>query len=143
MKQIMYASLAILLTMAACKEHNHDHKGDQHTAPAEAVLQLDQGKKWQADAAARIAYALLDKEATTAKLTNRAQVDKFVDRQEKIITQLLKECTMKGAAHENLHVLIGQTNTALKTLKDATPEHFEHRLAELRSNTALFKKFFD
>lgn len=141
MKLKTLIAIFILAGIVACKEHSHD-KGDHHGAAA-TELKLNMGKKWQADSITRITYALLDKEAASAKISDAASARKFTERSEKLIAGLIKGCTMTGDAHDQLHILIGKTNTALDNLKNAEAGHFEHRLTELRATTALFAQYFE
>lgn len=141
MKRKWMMTTLLVLGLVACKEHHHGHGAEQK--PEGSELRLNNGKKWQADSITRITYALLDKEAANAKIGDAPSARKFVARSEKLITGLIKGCTMTGEAHEQLHILIGKTNTALNNLKNAEAGHYEHRLAELKTAVGLFPQYFE
>lgn len=141
MKLKFFIAIFILASSVACKEHGHGH--DDHQVAGATELKLNNGKKWQADSITRITYALLDKEAVSAKISDAASARKFTERSEKLIAGLIKGCTMTGDAHDQLHILIGKTNTALNNLKNAEAGHYEHRLAELKTAVGPFPQYFE
>lgn len=106
------ALLTAALALAACG-HDDNHAHDHGNAPSR--LELNDGKKWEADKPTREAVAGM-KLALAATENNRALGEKLRGQYQ----ALLQGCTMTGAAHNQLHHWLNLLLPAVDQLAEET-----------------------
>jgi hypothetical protein len=105
----------VVMAEASKTDHQHSHAADEHTASG---LSLDQGKKWETDAALRRGMKSINDAAMEAvpayhhdELT-KADAEKLAKHIDQQVSYLVANCTLEPGADATLHVLIGDLLTA-------------------------------
>ena len=138
MKNLLLIAVIAATGLMACKHGHHSHE-----SASESTLKLNAGRRWSADEITRKTFTDIRKDLEAQPVNDTAAAKKFVESQEARIAALLKGCTMQGEAHEQLHTLIGKTNTALHALKEAKPDNLSATMTQLKATIALFPQYFD
>lgn len=117
------ASLSLILTAplqaqtTATEQHNHGH--DENAASA---LSLDQGKKWQTDAALRqgmqsIHDAVMNNvDAFHHNKLTKPDAEKLAKHINDQVTYMVTNCKLEPKADATLHVIIGELLSGADTL---------------------------
>ena len=109
---------------------------DGHHA-RESGLQLNEGKRWQAD------------QATTGSIRKMQRMASENAKPPALLAQelngqfntLLKQCTMKGPEHQQLHAYLGPLRKKIQALENCT-ENCQDRVQELNSYLGSYHEFF-
>jgi|JI7StandDraft_1071085.scaffolds.fasta_scaffold03081_8 hypothetical protein len=152
MKQMPIAiSISVLLLGFGCtqKEKQTDQHHDQqaqveqaeeHAEPEFAAVQLDNGKKWIANAETTegvmnliaLLEAQLDNPTSDIKSLRESIMAEF--------TGIFQKCTMKGESHNQLHNFL----LPLKEMLEKLEEHSEKQdLEEIKSYLHTYKNYFE
>ncbi|HRP70478.1 MAG TPA: hypothetical protein PLY93_13190 [Turneriella sp.] len=145
MKKI-YSTLLIIMSLVIfthCEKHRHGDDHEHGHENSSGALRLDNGKKWMADDITRQTYKGLNKDIRSAQLNDAKAIANFVAAQVKRVNALIQGCTMKGEAHNQLHLLIEKTQKDLAAVKKTSPKNIEVVLHDLAKSTALFEKYFE
>lgn len=138
-----------LLTGTSCKQEKHHEHADEpatgthehHEAISAQPVQLNNGEKWVANAETTkgiqrmqsLAEGYSGQDADAAHLAE----DMLVAYQE-----IFDKCTMKGAAHDQLHNYLMPLGAHLNEIKACTSgcgEHILHVQAYLKTYTTYFQ----
>ena len=94
MRKLFFLALSLMLGVSACQQHEHQH-GEKEAAH----VQLNNGKKWQANPETTQGIRNMQ------SLLNRAtdNTEKLSAQLENEFSQIFKNCTMTGEAHDQLH----------------------------------------
>lgn len=113
MSKLFFLVLILTLGLSACQQHEHQH-GEADTTH----VQLNNGKKWQANTETtqgiRNMQSLLN-----GATDNTAELGAQLENEFNLI---FKNCTMTGDAHEQLHNYLLPMKDQLKQLKDGNSE---------------------
>ena len=135
MKYILFSALLSLPFFQACT--------DGHHGKAEAV-QLDNGKRWAANPETTAGIA--DLEAILAKYegkTSEASSRKAMRSELEAAYQgIFKQCTMKGAAHEQLHNYLLPMKALFEKIESEQTTESEAALSQLKQHLADYHTFF-
>ncbi len=142
MRKVVAAMLSVmaLFSLSACHhdDHSHEHQTaahDHHTQVADPTLSLtlDGDKKWLMDEhTRRVVNTMLDR-IKLSKLAepneaSRLQLGKELKDD---IQDLIRGCTMTGAAHDELHRFLAAYIPQVEALNEKGElEHF-HKVVEL------------
>ncbi len=131
--------------------HAHDDKSKAHAhahkKPTEAAhgphLKLNDGKKWQTDAHTRVVMQEIGASLKSAAPTSVAEYKALGATLKKQVQKLVKGCTMKGPAHDELHVFLTSFMPAAAALAQASDTaRAKQTLEELRHLILAFNKHF-
>lgn len=152
MKQLLIAIyISALLMGFGCtqkeklsEQHHHDgqakvEQAEEHTEPELAPVQLDNGRKWIANAETTngIQNMLALLETQSANPTSDIEVLK-----EKMLlefTGIFQKCTMKGESHEQLHNFLIPLKEKLGKLKRGEAQDLE----KIKSYLTTYKNYFE
>jgi len=136
----------LLATLVSCNSRQTAEQHESHAANGKedkvATVPLNSGVKWKADEATKknvLAMAQVVNDSIYADAGNRKQLSSAL--QAKIDT-LVKECTMKGAEHDALHVWLENVLKDLKELKEED-EEFSEAHAALKKDVSNFYQSFE
>jgi len=139
-------STAVTLPALAAESHHHGH-GAQAEAPQK--LTLNNGRKWNTDAALRkgmleIRDALErthghghDAQAGPARL---AELGKKMESE---IAGIVMNCRLEPAADANLHVIIGELNAAADAFRGASPADADEAMRRATRAVGAYDRYFD
>lgn len=156
------AAAALLLALFGCtheSEHasRHDEAGHE---PADATdhqqtdhdghagvdleLALDDGKKWQVDDhTRRSAAAMIERVHGTPPFTTVDDARAMHAALDAELKQLIAGCTMEGAAHDQLHVVLAALFPRLNALKSETDvETLDATRIEIASILDAYRRHF-
>ncbi|MCC7510494.1 MAG: hypothetical protein IT464_14120 [Planctomycetes bacterium] len=132
--------LSLGVMLAGCPG-NHDH------GPANAAqggLRLDDGRKWQADDHTRASAARMRDAISSADASTVEAARALGSRLQKELDELIRGCTMTGAAHDQLHVFLGRLMPAVDSLaKAADVAAAEKALASVRELLETYDRHFE
>ncbi|MBK5277697.1 MAG: hypothetical protein JJE09_02425 [Bacteroidia bacterium] len=152
MKQILIAiSISALLLGFGCTQkeklsdqHHHDEQAkveqaEEHAKPEFAPVQLDNGKKWIANAETSdgIQNMLALLETPSANPTSDSKVLK--EKMMSEFTGILKKCTMKGESHTQLHNFLLPLKDKLEKMEAGKKQDLE----EINFYLNTYKNYFE
>lgn len=115
MCKLLFVIGFLMLGLGACQQHQHSH---QHGEAEAAHVQLDDGKKWQANP--ETTQGIRNMQSLLSGATeNTAELSAQLENEFNLI---FKNCTMTGEAHEQLHNYLLPMKEQLKQLKDSNTE---------------------
>ena len=142
--------LALFLLLPVACKHDEGHSGhaehSEHAKAGSSELALNAGKKWDADDHTVQRVAAMGKivEAAKAKgdlaAADYAAVHKQLQAE---IQSMIKGCTMKGPAHDELHKFLGMLHTRMTDLGGSDLAKAKLALAEIHGLTQKFSNFFE
>ena len=118
-------------------DHNHDH---EHSGN----VMLNNGEKWQANPETHEGFtrmeAIIQEELSANEETNCMQV------KEKLIAEydyILKECTMTGEAHDQLHNYLMPLSEYIKELNTTDQTICRNTMKKIDNYIADYKNYFN
>ncbi len=135
---VLAACVALLL--AGCD----GHAGHGASHGDAGGLQLDDGRRWQADDSTRTAIDAME-------IATSAEPEPTVDAYRSLGAELqqrngelISGCTMSGPAHDNLHAFLGHFIPALDALAEAASiDEGRGALAEVRRLLGVYRAHFE
>lgn len=147
----------MIFSFFACNQANQEGNGasagtapvEEH-APAEethaAELTLNKGSKWNTDESTRLHAAnlmALTSAFNKKEVTSIAGYHSLAADLQKELGALVKDCRMKGADHEALHLWLSPVMKQTADLKAAvTPDEGKKITAHLTSDIQKFNQYF-
>jgi len=139
--------------LLAC--HTENHK-DQNTAIASTAgnhaehaekateLTLNHGAKWKADSTTVANIALLQNIVSNAKKENPENYLQTADALQEGLNKMVRECKMKGADHEALHIWLQQMMEIVNDFRNVpSVEIAAISLSEIENHINLFSQYFE
>ena len=119
-------------------QHNHQHEQGHHHGEASQShgLNTNHGKKWQMDDHTRAMFKQMTQKVGTFSGDSKA-LGKLLQED---LQELIKGCTMKGAAHEELHKFLVLYMPAIGKLSESG--HKED-LAKVKELLAMYPDYFE
>ncbi len=150
---VLAATCAALLPLWACDHKPHGpgeeaHQGEAahtHEAPAGGTLRLNGTERWQADAPTRTGMASLRRKVDEAARRPPATAEERAALAKQLrldIQGVLRNCTMTGPGHTELHKLIALLDADLREMESSEPQRAARALGKLQANAALFARYF-
>lgn len=137
---------------AHSQDHSHEHSADHDHKHAETAstessgLQLNNGNKWESDEATRKAFsnmqALITSFSAATPTPAMADYNKLGNDLQAELDVLFKTCSMKGEAHDQLHVLLETVIADVKTLKGDDEKAAMEAYQSLPEHLNLFNTYF-
>jgi len=152
MKQLLIAIfISVLLMGFGCtqkeklsEQHHHDdqakvEQAEEHAEPEFAPVQLDNGKKWIANAETtegiRNMLALLETQSANPTSDTKVLKEQMLSE----FTAIFQKCTMKGESHDQLHNFLLPLKEKLEKLKGGEAQDLE----EIKSYLTTYKNYFE
>ena len=141
MKQLL---LILLVAFASCtsrqRAEQREHKTDNENTVA--TVPLNNGAKWKADEATKKNVAAMVQIITDSAYADAAKRKELYTNLKAKIDTLVKECSMKGARHDALHVWLEKVLNDLKELEKSDNEYSETYTA-LKKDVENFYESFE
>ena len=124
---------------------HHDHEGQAMVLSNAWMeeIQLDEGKKWEANLETTIG---VDKMKEVIKTHNPETLEGFHKMAEELNRQknyIVKECTMTGPSHDNLHVFLHPLIEKIDALlKAETVDDAKHLTISINDNVEAYYNYF-
>lgn len=157
--QRLFISLVVLLSLSACADQSSpgetgnapdqmdqsDKTGNHSTHSASdsahsATLQTDHGKKWKADEATIRGIRQMSATVAAGKV-GTLQGKELSDSLSANFAEIFSKCTMKGIAHDQLHLYLQPLKTQLDALKAGGVE--SRLMEEMQQHLADFDHYFE
>ncbi len=123
---------------------DHQHQASANpTATVEPVtIALINNQKWNADDATNSNVDRIVDVATDKRYEDVQMRDQFLTEMQSALDRLVKECKMKGADHDALHVWLERVMGDVKKIK-ADSENYTSNILQLRSDVLVYSKYFN
>ena len=149
MKRILLILLITNLLLACNAESDNEHKMvtdsvvHEHTEAA-SVLVLNNGNKWKADSVTVTNAETLQAIIASANPKNLEDYSKISTDINEGLNKMIKQCTMKGADHDALHLWLEPLMKKVKELgESSTVDKAISILHELETQVNLFPQYFE
>ncbi len=130
------------LAQTEATDQPNDHHGD-----ISGDLQLNNGAKWQADASTTGGIINMQ---TVVQNFNSSEGDKTVNSYQTLgsnldaeVKSILKQCRMKGAAHDELHKFMVPLMSDVKSLSGTELEASQQAHSRIQERLALYHNYFE
>jgi len=137
----------VLAAFVSCTSQQTAEQDENKTANNSedkiVTVTLNSGAKWKADEATKknvTAMIQVVSDSTYADAGKRKQL--YTKLKTKIDT-LVKECSMKGAEHDALHMWLEKVLKGLKELKEEDDDEYSEVYAALKKDIANFYQSFE
>jgi len=142
---------AILISSLACGEHHAGGDGHQRghgESPSgggeeglalQLALQLDGAERWQLDDHTRRMLAVMSERVIERNAETEA-AEELGEALDEDIEELIRGCTMTGAAHARLHEYLQALMPAVERLATDGGEHDARRVAEILD---VYPRYFE
>lgn len=145
MKTKLLTIFVLTLSLMSCK--NETQKNNPNTTETEEVtvdeslqLRLDNGEKWVANKETHIGIKNMD---SLIKAFNTDDTKNYFDLGEALSKQtsyVIKNCSMKGEPHDQLHIVLVPMLDEISVLKEATDN--EERKTTIKNLQKLIDLYF-
>ena len=149
MKKILLILLSTNLLLACNAESDKEHKSEtdpvvhEHTEAASALV-LNNGNKWKADSVTVTNAEALQATIASANPESLEDYRKTSADINEGLNKMIKQCTMKGADHDALHLWLEPLMKKVKELgESSTVEKAAPILHELETQANLFPQYFE
>jgi hypothetical protein len=132
--------LLIIFLFSCAHDKSHDTKHEHSEIKEE--LRLNDGKKW-----------IANKETIEGIENMSLSIDKFNKNEmisDSLLSSLLRnfnyifdKCTMKGVAHDQLHLYMIPLKDFIQKIKNSEAEHIPHHLEEMSKHLQNFSNYFE
>lgn len=160
MNKIIIALIALSLMVSSCKDQPKESKATQdhevgHTEqPKESnhalangwmqEIQLNNGVKWEANPETNEGVAHMQAVLTTSNPKDLKDYYAVADALNKEKNYVIKECTMKGPSHDNLHVWLLPLMEKIDALKEVkTLEEAQHMYENIVHHVNAYDTYFE
>jgi len=143
MKQLL---VLLLAAMASCtsqqtpKQPEDNGVHDKHTATE--TVPLNNGIKWKADEATKKNVAAMVQVVNDSILHTASKRQQLAASIQSQLDTLIKQCRMKGAEHDALHVWLEKVLHDTKTMKEGKADYGES-FVTLKSGIERFYETFE
>ena len=143
MKQLLIIFLVAFVSCAdQTSTEQQENKTPNNNKDTLATAPLNKGSKWKADEVTKKnVAAMVQVLADTSYADGSKRMVLYTKLQARIDT-LVKECSMKGAEHDALHVWLEKVLKDLKEVKEDNDEYNE-AYAALKKDVASFYQSFE
>ncbi len=156
MKQLLIAiSISALLLGFGCthkeklsEQHHHDEPtmvehAEEYAEPEIATVQLDNGKKWLANAETTDGIQNMIALLETQSVNPPSAIEVLKEKMMSEFTGIFQKCTMKGESHEQLHNFLLPLKEQVEKLEEKLEEGEKQDLEEIRSYLNTYKNYFE
>lgn len=158
MNKIIILLATTLLFFVSCKDQSKEsgaskiieatHESEHIEGPAMAndwmsEIQLNDGSKWMANPETNEGVAKMQSLLKTSAPKNLTDYHTIADTLNHEKNYVIKECTMKGPSHENLHVWLLPLMEKIEALKDAkTLDEAQRIYKSIAQNVNAYTTYF-
>lgn len=158
MNKIIILLATTLLFFVSCKDQSKEsdatttietrHETEHTAGPAMAndwmsEIQLNDGSKWMANPETNEGVAKMQSLLKTSAPKNLTDYHTIADTLNHEKNYVIKECTMKGPSHENLHVWLLPLMEKIEALKDAkTLDEAQRIYKSIAQNVNAYTTYF-
>jgi hypothetical protein len=125
-------------------EHSNEEASNLYDNSWKGIIETNNGSKWQANAETNEGIEKMQELVKTHSTSSLKNYYQLASNLNTVKNKVVKECSMKGASHDNLHVwllpLIDKIEalSEVKTMEDA--EKLKHSIEEnINAYSAYFK----
>ena len=138
------ALLILLIGFVSCTSRRGAEQQENKTDNENtiATVPLNSGAKWKADEVTKKNVAAMVQIITDSAYADTAKRKELYTNLQAKINTLVKECSMKGAEHDALHVWLEKVLNDLKELKKGDDEYRE-AYAALKKDVENFYQSFE
>lgn len=121
-----YVIVILLVLAMGCKQHSQQAPAMADTQAKTGVimdtlgLKLDQGKKWVANLETQEGVEKMDSLITAFKHSGSTAYQSLGEDLSEQTGYIIKNCTMQGESHEQLHVVLLPMLSEISILKDSS-----------------------
>ena len=146
---LLLVLMIIIGGLYACGS-KHEHKNNQTSQTAklthqhtEQGLRLDNGKKWQANPATSEGIANMTKRMAAFVSNKSGNYRTLKADLEKEFQMILKKCTMKGEAHNQLHHYLLPMKKLFGNLDSDSPTTQKATFKQLNKHLNTYTQYFE
>lgn len=132
-------------TVDATDDHDHDHDmSDVYANAWTHEIKLDNGRKWEANVESNDGVAKMQSIIETTETNTLEDYYKLTEELNIAKNFVIKNCTMKGESHDNLHVWLLPLIDKLNALSDAkTLEEAAKLKQSIKDNVNAYSDYFE
>lgn len=143
MKQLLIMVLAACISCTSQQTaEQHENNTSNDNQDEVVTVPLNSGAKWKADEATKKNVAAMVQVVSDSTYADAGKRKQLCANLKTKIDTLVKECSMKGAEHDALHVWLEKVLKDLKELKEDDDEYSE-AYAALKKDIANFYQSFE
>ncbi|HCM75648.1 MAG TPA: hypothetical protein DIS90_04665 [Cytophagales bacterium] len=140
MKPLAYTLLAATLTLFnGCANQKPEQHEDQEEHVASAVVQLNNGNKWEANIETTQGIETLKQMVEVELAMSAPESITLKSKMLEEFTNILNRCTMKGEAHEQLHNYLLPLKADIEGLSEPATEA---ELTKIKNYLNTYYQFF-
>ena len=158
MKTSIVYLMVLSLTLVSCKQSAKESQKatDSHSVQQEIgsdlhldndwvnEIALDNGSKWEANVETTMGVAAMTKLIAEAKTSTKEDYNKLGNGLNDLKNIIVKECTMTGASHDNLHVFLHPLIDKIELLQNAaTADEGAKIKANITEHLQGYYSYFD
>lgn len=146
MKRVAFAMVFSMTLIVGCKNENRQVENNSLelkkdiSVEENLQLKLDNGEKWQANQDTQLGVEKMNSILKDFKSTGKTNYQELGSELSEQTSYIIKNCTMKGEPHEQLHVLLVPMLDEISTLKDTDDEATS--IASIGKLEALIRDYF-
>lgn len=115
----------------------------EHEHTEAEPIQLNEGKKWKVNDSMLVYIRKMESDFMVFVAEGSSDVNVFADSLQKNIDLLTSNCTMKGAAHDELHKWLVPYMELVGQLKTKAAGEKEKLIFELQKSFKTFNSYFE
>lgn len=143
MKQLLIIMLAALVSCSSQQTaEKQESKIENESKDTVATMPMNNGSKWKADEATKKNVGAMVQIVADTTYTDASKRKLLYTNLQAKIDVLVKECSMKGAEHDALHVWLEKVLKDLKEVKEVDDEYSE-AYAVLKEDLTSFYQTFE
>jgi len=157
MKKTAILGLVLLISLLGCKEtkkeettiteqtsveHKEDSHGDQNNWMSQ--IQLDKGLKWKANLETTEGIQAMSSRIAEDESKSIKHFKKLASDLNDLINNIIKECTMEGESHDNLHVFLVPLVDKIEDLGEVNSVHEGAVITkDIREHIEVYNNYFN
>lgn len=139
--------LLIVIFLAACTGSVKNESSEAHSAENRGdsliSFQRDNGKKWKADSATKHHVATMQRLVNDVMFNNPKAARELASELKRNVNLLVKDCSMKGADHDALHVWLEALLENIKALEKEEADEYAEVRQKIQQHIAGFYDVFE
>lgn len=159
MKKIILTTAIISVFLISCKDANHKNEKTKTTEATESVqkhdthsmdntwvkeIKLDNGRKWRANRETNDGVEKMLSVLETTNIKTAKDYHNLASKLNEVKNYVVKECTMKGPSHDNLHVFLHPLIEKIEALgKVSTMDEGSKITRSIRENLKEYYNYFE
>ncbi len=157
MKKTAILGLILLISLLGCKEtqkeettfteqtaaeHKEDPHGDQNNWMSQ--IQLDNGSKWKANIETTEGLQAMSSRIAEDESNSIKNYKQLASDLNDLKNKIIKECTMEGHSHDNLHVFLVPLADKIEALGEVNSVHQGAEITkDIREHLEVYYNYFN